>query len=120
MTTVLALIILIALVILLDIIPVMISARLVKAGNTGFWSAAIAVFLQIVLSVLVHTFVPVRGIAILVAIVFGSWIFARILDTTFPRGFAVGLLSIIFTIAVVFLLVGMLGLFTVLQSSLYH
>ena len=95
------------------IYPVMLAARFVGAGKTGFSRAAIAVFLQVALSFLLKLFVTNNLIVVLVGITVGAVIYSLILNTTIPRGFAVGFLAaMIGAVAAVLIAVFSAGLIT--------
>lgn len=93
----------------LSVIPVMLAARLVGAGKTGFGSALLAVFLQTGLSAITREFVDSLLLAVIVAVVFGSAIYAFTLDTTWFGGLAISILTIVIGIIAIFLLVTSIG-----------
>lgn len=104
MSDVLQLSIFLCVLVLLTVIPVMFAARIVRARNTGFWSALAAVLLLIVLSAVLEHFVPHPGIAVAVSIVLGSAIYAFTLGTTWLRGLFVAFLALVIAIGLVFVL----------------
>jgi hypothetical protein len=98
-----------ALLIGITVLPVMLSAKLIHAGKTGFGSALLAVFLQACLSGVIQSFVPNIFIAALIAIIGGSAIYAFVLDTTMLRGFAICILTLVITVVTILLLAGSLS-----------
>ncbi|WLD57190.1 hypothetical protein NFC81_10715 [Salinispirillum sp. LH 10-3-1] len=90
--------------VVLTVIPVMFAARIVRARNTGFWSALAAVILLMVLSLLLERFVPQQGIALAIAVIVGSAIYAFTLGTTWLKGFMVAILSLVIVIGLIVVL----------------
>lgn len=82
----------------LAVLPVMLAARAVGAGRQGFGAAFVAVLLQGLMSGLTQEFVESPGVAVLVAIVLGSAIYALVLDTSWLKGFLIGVLSVVIAI----------------------
>ena len=103
------LLLILAILVALLVVPVMLAARLVGAGKTGFGSALLAVVLQVCLSGVTQQVVASRPATLLIGIVVGSAIFALVLDTTWLRGVAIGLLSAIIGAVVAFLLASSLA-----------
>ncbi|MFY0664633.1 MAG: hypothetical protein JXQ97_08405 [Natronospirillum sp.] len=104
MSEVMQLVLVLALLVVLTVIPVMFAARIVRARNTGFWSALAAVMLLMVLSFLLERFVPQQGIALAIAVIMGSAIYAFTLGTTWLKGFLVAILSLVIVIGLVVVL----------------
>ena len=78
------------------VLPVMLAARLVKAGNKSFWSALLATSLQIAfLNVLSGTLYNNRELAMFLAVLGGSLIHSLALKTTLLKGFFIGVMAII-------------------------
>ncbi len=88
------------------LLPVMLAARMVGAGRTGFGSALLAVFLQACLSALLQAFSSNPIFAIGVTIVGGSAIYAFALDTSLLKGLVVSVLATIIAFFVILLLAG--------------
>ncbi|MGH8128684.1 MAG: hypothetical protein ACRETC_10055 [Gammaproteobacteria bacterium] len=112
-----SLLILLAIEIAFNALVVMLAARIVKAGKTGFGAAILAVFLQLCLSVFIHLFVTSPVLAFLIAIGLGSVIYAFVLDTSYPRGLAIGVLVVVFFIIIAVILIGAFGQFAALHGS---
>ena len=93
-------------VLLVTVVPVMIAARLVGARKTGFGSALLALFLQMVLAVAMLNLGPGPIVALAISVVGGALIYAFALDTTILRGFVVGLLASLIGAAIVYFLAG--------------
>lgn len=100
-------IIILAIVIAAVVVPVMLAARFVGAGNVGFGSALVAVILQSALSAATRALAPNPAVALLVAVVAGSAIYAFVLNTTLVKGFLIGVISTVIAV-VVFMLFGSL------------
>lgn len=98
-----------AVVVVVAVVPVMLAARFVGAGRVGFGSALVAVIVQSVLSAAMRAFAPSVGVALLVAILAGSAIYAFVLDTTFIRGFLIGIISTIVGVVVLVILANVLA-----------
>ena len=90
---------LIALLIGITVLPVMLAAKMLKAGKTGFGSAFLAVFMQACVSVVIHKLIPNRASATIIVVIIGSIVFAYILDTTVWRGFAISILAALIAIS---------------------
>jgi hypothetical protein len=106
-------IILFAILLALVILPVMLAARIVGAGRTGFGAALVAVILQGLVSAATRAVSPEFYISVLVAVLLGSAIYAFVLDTTLIRGLAIGVLSTVIAVAGFMFLGGLLSSGTV-------
>lgn len=89
-----------AFVVAVAVVPVILAARFVGAGRSGFGSTLIAVIMQSALSSATRALAPSLGVALLVAIVAGSAIYAFVLDTTLIRGFLIGVVSTVIGVVV--------------------
>lgn len=98
-----------AVVVALAVVPVMLAARFVGAGRVGVGSALVAVIVQSALSAATRAFAPSLGVALLVAIVAGSAIYAFVLDTTLIRGFLIGIVSTVIGVVVLVVLGSLLA-----------
>jgi hypothetical protein len=98
------LIISLALVVFVVTYPVMLAARFVGAGRTGFGSAVISFVLLTSLSLVIRLYVINELIALLIAVIGGSLIYSWVLDTTVLRGFIVSILSIAIAVVVILFL----------------
>jgi len=87
----------VSIVIALVVFPVMIAARIVGAGKTGFGSALLAVILQVCLSLLIGRFIASQGLNIVVSLALGSALYAMVLDTTMLKGFIISILTTVIT-----------------------
>jgi hypothetical protein len=98
------LVISLALIAIIVTYPVMLAARFVGAGRTGFGSALISFILLTCLSLVIRLYITNELVALLIAIIGGSLIYSWVLDTTVLRGFVVSILSIIIALVVILLL----------------
>jgi hypothetical protein len=98
-----------AIIFVIIIYPVMLAARLVGAGKTGFGSVLFAVFLQAGAGILIGLFTTNQLVAVLIALIFGSIIYSMALDTTILRGFAISILAVTIVVVAVVLLSGVFG-----------
>jgi hypothetical protein len=105
------LVISLAIIVIIIIYPVMLAARLVGAGKTGFGSAVFSVFLQACLSLVIRLFIASELVAVLIAIIGGSLIYSMALETTILRGFAVSILAVTIAVVAVVLFAGSLSIF---------
>ena len=98
------------------VVPVMIAARVVGAGRTGFGWALLAVVVFMVATLATMNVAPkiVWFIPVFAAVT--SLVFALVLQTTFVRGFAIGVLAWVFTWLLSFLLELPAGLITKLAA----
>ena len=88
------LLIALALILLITVAPVMIAARIVGAGRTGFWICLLALFVSlIIVGVAVRMFHGGGLLAFFVA----PLGFMLILDTTYLRGLAIVVLQYLIT-----------------------
>jgi hypothetical protein len=93
--------IVLAIVLLVIVAPVMIAARIVGAGRTGFWFSLLALIVSfVIVGIAVRMFHGGGLLAFFVA----PLGFMLILDTTYLRGLAVVLLQYVITAAIVFIL----------------
>jgi hypothetical protein len=88
------------------VFPVMIAARVVNAGKTGFGSALLAVILQVCLSAILNRFISNEVIGLVVGLALGAAVYAMVLDTTMLKGFIISILTTVIMVAAVFLLAG--------------
>jgi hypothetical protein len=88
------------------VVPVMISARLVGAHKTGFGSAVLALFMQLVLATALLHFGPSPTVALVISILGGAMVYAFALDTTVLRGLVVSILVGLIATVVLFLIAG--------------
>lgn len=95
-----------AIIFIIIIYPVMLAARLVGAGKTGFGSAVFSVLLQSCLGILIKVFILSELVAVLIAVIGGSVIYSLALDTTILRGFAISMLAVTIVLGTMFLLAG--------------
>jgi hypothetical protein len=95
----------------LTVLPVMIGARMVKAQNTGFGSALLAIIALAALSAAIDHFVESEVVAFIAAIAGGAILLAVVLGTTFLRGLAVSVIVVAIQFAILLALAG--GLFGV-------
>ncbi len=77
------------------VLPVMLAARMVGAGRTGFGPALLAVILQAVCSGVAERYLGNGWAGIAVAIVLGVAIYAYVLDTSWIKGLVLGILAIV-------------------------
>jgi hypothetical protein len=84
----------------------MIAARLVKANKTGFGSAVLALFLQLILAGAMLNLGPGPTLALIISVIGGAVIYAFALDTTILRGFIVSLLAGLIATAIAYLVAG--------------
>jgi len=102
-------IVLFAITLALVSLPVMVAARLVGAGRTGFGAALLAVIAQGVFSSATRIISSDFYVSVFVAVLLGSAIYAFVLDTTLIRGLAIGVLSTVIAVAGLMLLGGLLS-----------
>jgi hypothetical protein len=99
--------VLLAALVLLASVPIMLAARALGAGRTGFGSALLANVLSAVITTALEHLVPGGGLAgVAVAVLASSAVFAFVLETTLLRGFFIGLLSVLLTFTALLLLAG--------------
>lgn len=91
-------------VLAITVVPIMIAARIVGAGNTGFGSCLTAAFLLTVINTITSGMVGDDLIGAAINAVVGAVVFKFVLDTTYVRGFCISVL------ATVIVIVGMLAL----------
>ena len=105
------LLIALALILLITVAPVMIAARIVGAGRTGFWICLLALFVSlIIVGVAVRMFHGGGLLAFFVA----PLGFMLILDTTYLRGLGIVILQYLIAF-----LIGLVIAFTALGSMLH-
>lgn len=98
------LIIVVAIVVAVAVLPVMFAARLVGAGRPGFGWSFVAIVIQSIASGVTRGSASNPLVALVVAVVVGSAIYALILDTTFVRGLLIGVIATVIAVIVVFVL----------------
>ena len=94
-------------ILLLTVVPVMIGARIVGAGRSGFWICLLALIVSsAIVAFAVHVFHGGGVLAFFVAPIGFMWI----LDTSYLRGLLIEILQyVIFAVIVVILMVTALG-----------
>jgi hypothetical protein len=90
----------------ITVFPVMVGARIVGAGNRGFWSALFSVIILSVLSEFVPKYIPNHAAAFAVSTAASALFLAGILDTTFLRGLAVSVIIVAVQYLVVIMFAG--------------
>lgn len=90
-------------------LPVMLAARMVDAGRSGFGAALGAVIVQVVVSGLVQALLTNPVLSLAAAVIVGSAIYAWMLDTTFLKGLAIGILATVITAIIVIILASVFG-----------
>jgi hypothetical protein len=98
-----------AIIFVIIIYPVMLAARFVGAGKTGFGSVVFALFLLVIAGILIRLFVTNEIGVGLITIPVGSIIYSFALDTTILRGFAISILAVTIVVVAVVLLSGVFG-----------
>ncbi len=96
-------------VILVTVFPVMISARALKARNTGFWICLLAVICSSLVGGFVSELFSNQFISVVVAFVATAIIYSVVLGAGFVKSLLIALLSIVIQIGIVFI-IGTLGL----------
>ncbi|HVY23690.1 MAG TPA: hypothetical protein VG962_10095 [Steroidobacteraceae bacterium] len=91
------------------VFPVMIAAKLVGAKNTDFAHALLALFLQGVLSWVLHAIFLRPLLAGLISLLVGPAIYAAVLKTTYLRGLAISFLFVLIVMIFLMLLGPMMG-----------
>lgn len=91
------------------VFPVMIAAKIVGAKNTDFAHALLALFLQGVLSAVLHAIIFRPLLAGLLSLLLGPAIYAAVLKTTYLRGLAISFLFVLIVMIFVLLLGPMMG-----------
>jgi len=105
------LVISLAIIFIIIIYPVMLAARLVGAGKTGFGSVVFSLFLLVIAGILIRLFVSNEIGVGLITIPVGSIIYSFALDTTILRGFVISVLAVLI---VVVAFIALSGIFAVL------
>ena len=98
-----------SIIFIIIIYPIMLAARLVGAGKTGFGSVVFSLFLLAIAGILIRLFITDEIFVGLITIPVGSIIYSYALDTTILRGFAIALLA---ALIVVFAVLALSGIFT--------
>jgi hypothetical protein len=98
-------------ILLLTVVPVMIAARIVGAGRTGFWISLLALFVSYLIVGIALRIFHGGGLLSVFAAALG---FMLILDTTYLRGLAVVLLQYVITGVIVVIL-----MFTAIGSMVH-
>ena len=98
-------------ILLLTVVPVMIAARIVGAGRTGFWISLLALFVSYLTVGIALRIFHGGGLLSVFAAALG---FMLILDTTYLRGLAVVLLQYVITGVIVVIL-----MFTAIGSMVH-
>jgi hypothetical protein len=100
-----------AIIFIIIIYPIMLAARLVGAGKTGFGSVVFALFLLVIAGILIRLFVTNEIGVGLITIPVGSIIYSFALDTTILRGFAISVLAVLIIVVSVMALAGIFTAF---------
>ena len=95
------------------IYPIMLAARLVGAGKTGFGSVVFALILLVTAGLIIRLFITDEIVVGLVTIPAGSVIYAFALDTTILRGFAIAILAAVIVLVAALMLSGIFTAFGV-------
>ncbi len=103
-------IVLFAVVAVVLVVPVMIGARMVGAKNTGFGSAFLAVIILAFFSSAIDALVVDDVLAVLAAVIFGTFVLAWILGTTFFRALAVSVIATIIQAVAIIALAATVGI----------
>lgn len=103
------LVISLAIIFIIIIYPIMLAARLVGAGKTGFGSVVFALFLLVIAGIIIRLFITDEIVVGLVTIPVGSIIYSFALDTTILRGFVIAILA---ALIVLFAALVLSGIFT--------
>ncbi len=98
----------IALLLGVTVIPVMIGARIVGARNTGFGSALLAVIALACVSIGVDKFFGNQLLGYIVSAAAGGFFLAGILGTSFWRGIAVSIITVVVQVIVFVVFAGAL------------
>ena len=96
----------IALLVGATVVPVMIGARVVRAQNTGFGSALLAVVMLVALSLGVDKFLTNQILAFIVSAAVGAFLLAGILGTSFLRGLAVSFIAAVVQLIIMVVFAG--------------
>lgn len=96
-----------AVLVALASLPVMLAARWLGAGRSGFGAALLANLLSGAVTALLANFLPVLGWgSAVLALAASAAVFARVLDTGWLRGALIGLLSTVLTAVALVLVAG--------------
>lgn len=85
-------------------LPVMLAAKMVRAGRSGFWISFLAVIVQFAASAVVQALAKNSLIAVLVAIIVGAAIYAWVLRTSWLKGLLIGVIATVIGVIAAFLL----------------
>ena len=99
-----------AIIFIIIIYPIILAARLVGAGKTGFSSVVFALFLLAIAGILIRLFITDEIVVGLITVPVGSIIYSYALDTTILRGLAISILAMLI---VVVAFIALSGLYTV-------
>jgi hypothetical protein len=100
-----------AFIFIIIIYPIMLAARLVGAGKTGFGSVVFSLFLLAIAGILIRLFITDEIVVGLITIPVGSIIYSFALDTTILRGFAISVLAVLIIVVSVMALAGIFTAF---------
>jgi hypothetical protein len=100
-----------AIIFIIIIYPIMLAARLVGAGKTGFGSVVFSLFLLAIAGILIRLFITDEIVVGLITIPVGSIIYSFALDTTILRGFAISVLAVLIIVVSVMALAGIFTAF---------
>jgi len=112
---VIQLIISFAIIFIIIIYPIMLAARLVGAGKTGFGSVVFSLFLLVIAGIVIRMFITNEIGVGLVTIPVGAIIYSFALDTTILRGFAISVLAVLIVVVSV---LALSGIFTAIGMQL--
>jgi hypothetical protein len=95
-----------AVLVIVLVVPVMIGARIVKARNTGFGAALLAVIILALISAGIDRAIANDIVALLLSTAAGALVLSMILGTSFLRGLAVSVFAAILQLVVMLLFAG--------------
>ena len=98
----------IALLLGVTVVPVMIGARIVGAKNTGFGSALLAVIILAAVSIGIDRYFGNQLLGYIASAAAGGFFLAGILGTTFWRGIAVSIITVVVQAIIVVVFAGAL------------
>src|SRR5687767_7720692 len=91
---------LLALIVVVQVVPIMIAARVMGVGNPGFMRCVAAAAILAALAVLVDQFAPNVWVGAATAAGVGAVLMAGLMDTTILKGFGVGVTAVLVKILV--------------------
>ena len=90
-----------AVIVLVQIVPIMFAARLMRVGNPGFMRCVAAAVILGSLAVFADQFAPNVWVGAAVAAGVGALVLAGLMDTTVLKGFGVGVTAVLVKLLVV-------------------